>query len=116
MRKMIPRCVFYAALLIGMIQSPAQACPRIEGLIDYNCNQKIKIVATGDSIVRGTGDTKDLGGYVGRLGSYFGGDVEVVNVGVPGTNAGRLYRQYQRNIDHGITKRFTRAADVIFID
>lgn len=48
----------------------AMACPNIDGLVDLNCDGVIKILAFGDSITSGVGDSTRLG-YPGHLLSHF---------------------------------------------
>lgn len=49
-------------------------------LKDYNGDGSVSIVAFGDSITAGVGDSSGLGGYPKRLGNYLG--VPVVNRGI----------------------------------
>jgi lysophospholipase L1-like esterase len=57
----------FLLILIVLATSSAHACPDIDGLVDLNCDQKLQIVAFGDSITYGRGDNQYLGGYPGRL-------------------------------------------------
>lgn len=52
-----------------VLPSLAFACPTIGGLVDYNCDQQIRIAVLGDSFVAGKGDTGKAGqkGYVTRV-------------------------------------------------
>jgi len=75
------------------------ACPKINGLIDANCDGKVQIAVFGDSIVRGIRDTnidKETGGYLKDLGKIFR-KVTFVNGGIPGIDSGALYRAFVRN-------------------
>ncbi len=65
----------------------ASACPDINGLLDRNCDRRVEIVAFGDSITYGRGDSTDLG-YPGRVNQIFP-NVFVYNLGVPGENTSR---------------------------
>ena len=105
------------AVLFAAIQ--ASACPTIDGLIDYNCDQFLKISVTGDSIVRGAGDpnyTEESGGYVLDLDNMLT-NARVVNIGVPGINSRGLYRAYRRNAPRGrVTYNKLKGADYIIIE
>lgn len=65
------RLLILALLLLPILAEQALACPEREGLIDYNCDGRVKIGIIGDSFVAGVGDQpKDLilgNGYVQRL-------------------------------------------------
>ncbi len=96
------------------------ACPRIDGLIDYNCDGILKIVFTGDSIVDGVGDTKREhgGGYVVRLQDKLP-DAAVENLGVPGITTKQLLRAFKKNLNKvppGPTIIKSAHADVLIID
>ncbi len=100
-------CAFPSSLLL--------ACPTIDGYVDYNCDGQIRIAITGDSIVKGVGDERELGGYPGRLENKL--NVIVENIGVPGASARQLLRDYKRNIDRGKrTTRKTKNLDYLFIE
>jgi lysophospholipase L1-like esterase len=79
----------------------ALACPTIDGLIDYNCDQRIKIAFVGDSFVDGVGDgPKDLvlgRGYVKRLRERYPSAV-VATYGVPGIVSGKLLEKLKQRI------------------
>ncbi|MCC6220367.1 MAG: hypothetical protein IT291_03900 [Deltaproteobacteria bacterium] len=60
----------------------AFACPDIDGLLDVNCDEHLKIITFGDSITAGTGDSEGFG-YPGRLNLIFPA-TEVKNYGRPG--------------------------------
>lgn len=104
-------------IIIALSVAPVAACPLIGGLVDYNCDERIKIVVTGDSIVAGVGDTRNgnRGGYVLRLEEYFP-DAIISEVGVPGTTAGRLFSQYRRNIGRPRLIKLIRRADLVIMD
>ena len=61
----------------------ALACPDIDGFVDLNCDQVLRIVAFGDSITFGKGDQLGLGGYPGRLKILYP-HTSVVNLGLSG--------------------------------
>ena len=96
----------------------AFACPKIGGLIDYNCDQDAKLAFTGDSIVFGVGDTanENQGGYVLRTQEAFHA-ADVVNLGVPGVTSKRLLTGFKRNLKkkRGITVRKSKDADFVLI-
>ncbi len=92
--------IFLLALAALSTTASALACPRINGLIDLNCDGKVKIAATGDSIVRGVGDnigTPDSSGWVFRLKEFFP-DAKIRNIGVSGTTSQRLRRLFIKNV------------------
>lgn len=86
------RLLTLAALLIGQttICRIASACPDIDNIPDLNCDQQLQIVAFGDSITYGRGDTQGLGGWPGRLKIMFP-HITIFNLGDPGerTSAGK---------------------------
>ena len=61
----------------------ALACPDIDGFVDFNCDQVLRVVAFGDSITYGKGDQLGLGGFPGRL-KLTHPHISVVNLGLPG--------------------------------
>ncbi|RME61894.1 MAG: SGNH/GDSL hydrolase family protein [Candidatus Dadabacteria bacterium] len=86
-------------------------------LADINCDGKIKVVWTGDSIVRGVGDRKEKEGFVGRLRERVS-NITVENLGVPGATTRSLLRAFKKNLlkkRRGTTKKRTEDADYIFI-
>lgn len=88
------------ALAIGLALTAgvAQACPSIDGFVDYNCDGKIRIAFTGDSIVWGVGDTYGSEyGYVGRIQARFP-SIQVENLGIPGISSDRLLRAFKKNL------------------
>ncbi len=97
-----------AALLVVLVSivtsgpaSAAPGCPKIESLIDFNCDKKLKIVFLGDSITFGIGDSKrPVQGYPGRIQKALP-TAEVINLGVPGiTSAGLM-----ANVKQALTKK-----------
>jgi len=98
-----------------LVPAGVAACPLINGLVDYNCDGNLRYAIAGDSIVRGVGDGRNLGGYPGRLDRRLE-DVTVNNLGTPGITSLRLYRRFLRNIDRGrpLTVR-TQDLDLLII-
>lgn len=108
--------------LLLFVPSLALACPTIDGLIDYNCDQRIKIACVGDSFVDGVGDgPKDLvlgRGYVKRLRERYPSAV-VATYGVPGVVSGKLLAKLKQRIPKMAVLADTfdiRDADYIVVD
>lgn len=96
----------------------ATACPKIGNLIDYNCNQVLKIVITGDSIVKGVGGLPEEEGYVARLRERLP-KAEITDLGVAGVTSFRLLRAFKKLLSQkkeGQTKIKTSDADIIVVD
>lgn len=95
------------------------ACPLVDGFVDYNCDQKYKVCFTGDSVVKGVGDTSKLGGgYVRRLQDALSHE-DVENLGIPGINTRQLLRGFKKNlskVDEGTTKKKSAYCDYLQID
>lgn len=110
------RLLLVSIFLVAAHASAAFACPKINGLIDYNCDEKIKIAFTGDSIVRGVGDlTKENEGYVERLRQDFP-LAEIENLGVPGITSTQLLRSFKKLLKkNGPTTRKSENADLFII-
>ena len=91
----------------------AWSCPLIDGVVDFNCNQNLKIIFAGDSVVFGTGDTVNgnSGGYVKRIRELLP-NAEIVNFGVSGFTTRQTLAVFQR----GKGKKKTRNADIVIID
>jgi lysophospholipase L1-like esterase len=87
--------LFFVSLL-AFFANDLLACPSINNLRDFNCDGKIRIAITGDSIVYGIRDTKRMG-YAGRIYQYLPG-VKVNKIGFPGISASRLLRAYKRDL------------------
>ncbi len=109
-----------AALVAFLLPIGAWACPRIDGLIDLNCDGKLKIVAVGDSIVTGIGDIKNnhKGGYVKRLRRHFP-RAQIIGMGFSGCSSGRLLQDFTAALNQpgtGKTKKTLDNADLIIID
>jgi lysophospholipase L1-like esterase len=109
--------IFFIAALLAAAES--MACPKVHNLIDYNCDGKIKIAITGDSVVKGLGaDNFDEGGYVDRLQRSLP-FVNFDNLGIAGTTTGRLLRAFKSRLEDkadNITKHKTYNNDLIIID
>ena len=108
-------------VLISMHTSNVFACPNIQEFVDYNCDKKIKVAFTGDSITYGRGDYihGDQGGFVLRLETQYPEEnINFKNVGVPGYTSTALLRAFKQNLnkkEEGKTKRRVRDADAIII-
>lgn len=79
----ITSVTLFLMLIFGAFCTDASACPDIDGFADLNCDQVLRIVAFGDSITFGRGDTAAFGGYPGRLKIMFP-HISIVNLGDPG--------------------------------
>ncbi|MEZ4754689.1 MAG: GDSL-type esterase/lipase family protein [Bdellovibrionota bacterium] len=96
--------------------STSVACPTIEELIDFNCNQDGKISVTGDSFVNGVGDTRNQAGYVGRAENNFS-EFRFSETGVNGVTTSRLLSNFKRFFPRGkTTYKRTNNSDIIVID
>ncbi|MBX7145553.1 MAG: SGNH/GDSL hydrolase family protein [Oligoflexia bacterium] len=97
MRKLIP------VLLVVCLLSPlvAGACPKIDGLIDFNCDSRLIIGVTGDSFVAGVrdkaGDPVYGAGYVNRLRKKYP-DAIVATYGVPGVVSGPMLAKLKKRV------------------
>ncbi len=115
----LPFCSSLAVLALFLSASAAFGCPKINRLVDYNCDQKIKMVFTGDSIVSGVRDTRAVRrGYPGRLEDFFEG-AEIVNLGVPGNSTQQLYNGFRRYLTkESVGKTYVSSlnADYFFIE
>ncbi len=106
-----------SVLLVGLsVTYSAFACPKIDTLIDYNCDGKIKIAITGDSIVRGVGDTTiESEGYIERLREEFP-SAQIENLGVPGITSAQLLRAFKKLLKkNGPTAIKSENADLFVI-
>ena len=115
----IALCVTALATL-SCFQQSATACPTIDNLVDYNCDQQHKIAIAGDSIVKGVGDevNENDGGYVLRLSNFFKSST-IGNLGVAGVTSGRLLRLFKRNLTKrrsGTTQERSVNSDLLIID
>lgn len=97
-RRRLYRSLVTSILSITFSVSVAIACPPINGFVDYNCDGKIRIAFTGDSIVWGVGDNSASEyGYVGRIQARFP-SIQVENLGIPGISSDRLLRAFKKNL------------------
>lgn len=95
----------------------ASACPKVRRLVDFNCDQQLKIVAAGDSIVFGRGDldNRNRGGWVKRLGPLLKVPA-VQNLGVPGITTEQLFSRLKKAFRNPNSSLRARAIDAdIFI-
>ena len=111
---------FSLLVLFCTFPSFSYACPLKGNLIDRNCDQQLRINATGDSIVSGRGDeiNDNRGGYVKRLSSRFR-SAQVQNIGVSGITSMDLLQGYITNLSKekvGKTKKKIEACDYLIID
>lgn len=118
---------FKRFLMVGTVSSilsplTVAACPTIDGLVDYNCDQKIQIGVLGDSFVFGTGDKKtgSKGGYVGRLAKLpqFK-NAQIIGMGLPGYSSFEILIEVKRSLASSRTNRLKRSLsdlDILVID
>lgn len=107
--KYINFLIFFFSFCLIQNGTIAFACPDIDGLADLNCDQKLRILAFGDSITKGEQDELGLGvGYIGRLKLSFFPNAQVYNLGHSGENtssgrrrASRYFPRYD-DIDYAI--------------
>ncbi len=89
--------LFWAALVTST--NLALACPRINGLRDYNgCDGKVVLAFFGDSLTYGVGDptaSNTSGGYPGLVGRRLP-NAEIRKYAVPGLTAMQLWRYIHR--------------------
>ncbi|MCB0321328.1 MAG: SGNH/GDSL hydrolase family protein [Bdellovibrionales bacterium] len=104
------------------VPAEGQACPKVAGLIDPDCNGFIRFAITGDSIVKGIGDLHidDRGepiGYPGLIERRVNlPEFRTLNIGDPGATPRSLLRGFVRYIDKGrITTRKTTDIDYFLI-
>lgn len=109
-----------AFLICALLLCPLSAfsCPKINGLIDANCDGKVTVAVFGDSIVRGirdTGITDENGGYLRILEKSYP-EVTFINGGIPGVDSRGLFRAFVTNAPKmGKTYQAIQAADVVLI-
>jgi lysophospholipase L1-like esterase len=116
----LSRAIFSFLFIVASVAQNASACPLIEGLVNYNCDQVVKIAFVGDSIVTGVGDEKrgNHGGYVKRLRQHLP-FAKVTNDGVPGITTSRLIRYLKTEFKQKRRSRYYRrafGADVVIVD
>lgn len=112
-------CFLVVAVLLPVSSRIALACPQIDKLVDFNCDQTLKIAFVGDSVVAGVRDEPTgRGGYVGRLAQVFV-DAQVTNLGVPGVTTERLlhrlYNNFRRKGPTSVKNKLIDA-DVVLVD
>lgn len=116
----VVRKLHILGLFVFLSLSSAGACPKIRGLIDFNCDRKIQIVGIGDSIVYGVGDEDydGKGGYMTRLRSVFP-KTNIYKEGFPGITVARLLGFYKtlfrRAPNNPLIKKIGNA-DILLID
>jgi lysophospholipase L1-like esterase len=96
------------------------ACPDIGRIPDANCDGKATIVVIGDSLVAGTGDTKNggKGGYVLRAQEYFT-EATFANYGEPGLRTPTLIKRVRKAFSNPSTTLLAQdliAADLVLLD
>jgi lysophospholipase L1-like esterase len=115
----LSRSAFTALSLSSIVcLASASACPRINGLLDANCDGKVQIAIFGDSIVRGIKDTgidASTGGYLRFLEKMFP-KVTFVNGGIPGVDSKTLFRAFIKNAPkQGKTYEALQGSDLVMI-
>ncbi len=107
-----------AAISFGAVCSvkTAHACPLVSGLVDLNCDQTLKVVVVGDSIVKGIGDLKNghRGGYVLRLQKKFK-RATFVNLGKPGFSSHMLYSVLAQDLARSRSKTSKQLAGADYV-
>lgn len=111
---------FTVVTLVTILPQPLWAidCPLIRSLADYNCDGRIRILITGDSVVSGVGDEQNAGGYVGRLQQQMR-FAKIESVGIPGAKSLRLFQYYRREfrkVKSLLNRRITKNLDYVVID
>lgn len=93
------RAVIQIILVLVLGASVAGACPRINGLRDYNsCDSRVVLAFVGDSLTYGVGDpsaSNTTGGYPSFVGKRLP-NTEIRKYAVPGLNAMQLWRYLHR--------------------
>jgi lysophospholipase L1-like esterase len=118
MNSILKICSLTACLLSAY--EYAAACPDIGRLPDVNCDGSATIVVIGDSLVSGTGDTKNggKGGYVLRTQEYFT-EATVANHGEPGLRTPTLIKRVRKAFSNPATTPLAQdliAADLVVLD
>lgn len=105
-------------IVIAVGHRTALGTPTINNLLTVNCDNQLNLVVTGDSIVRGVGDTRNgnRGGYVARLREIFP-DARITNAGYSGIRTDELLRKITRAFaqQQPLARKF-KNADHIIID
>lgn len=115
------RLLSYIAVSLASVVVTADvccACPLLKHVVDFNCDREIKIVAVGDSIVRGRGDlvNNNNGGWILRLGKLIKAK-RAVNMGIPGITSGALLQRLTGylNKPNGREAKQLRNADIVIV-
>lgn len=116
------RIIIFTVQLLLLAAAPqlAHACPQVGKLPDLNCDGKASVVVIGDSLVFGTGDTKNdnQGGYVLRAQERFP-EVQFVNQGIPGLRTqqllGRIRKAFNSAADSPLANSLVEA-DLVILD
>lgn len=115
-----PIVALISCSVISLLPSLAEACPKVGGLPDLNCNGEAKVVVLGDSLVYGIGDIDNgnKGGYVMRTARVFP-KAKFVNLGLGGRRVTRtiddLQAAFAGTEDTTMAKNLVES-DVIFLD
>lgn len=104
------------ALLLLLLATTGHACPLVLNNVDTNCDGELRVLFTGDSIVKGVGAETGQS-YPQKTENKVGSLLfKALNLGVPGSTGQRLKRAFIKHIDKGKkTTKFTTAVDHIFI-
>lgn len=112
---------FLLSITVSLSAATLYACPKVGGLPDYNCDEKIDIAILGDSLVYGFGDTKNKnrGGYVLRTEKKFP-HATFHNLGVQGQRTLQLLDDVTdafagKSEDKDLYDSLN-AADIVFLD
>jgi lysophospholipase L1-like esterase len=96
------RCL--PVFLLGILSffTPIQhafGCTVIDGLLDFNCDQELRVAVLGDSFVAGVGDSVNRvnPGYLGRLNKAFP-DITFLNHGDSGAMAREILRKVSKTL------------------
>ena len=103
-----------------LFSQTSYACPKIGGLVDFNCDEKHHIVGLGDSFVGGRGDLErpTNPGYISRLKLAFP-DSKTFKIGIGGISSQRLLafvKQAFEKTPKGPIVKTLGAADILIID
>lgn len=100
--------------------SQAWSCPKISGIPDFNCDGEIVVSVIGDSLVYGTGDTKNngKGGYVLRAAKKLP-NVTFDNLGIAGLHTATLASIINKAFSSSKFSNFKKSllkADYVILD
>ncbi len=116
--ELIMRILLATILALTLLPRTAWCCPMIynsEGLlplVDFDCNQEIRLLFGGDSITRGVGDidiNDQNGGWPLDLELLLP-HAQIVNLGVPGADSRRYNRDLRKNLKKGKIITTTKAS------